>query len=124
MRLVKTRGTGPERVIKSLLRRAGIRFRTNIRRAGVRTDFLLNDHRVALLVDGCFWHGCFKHRPLPKSHVSYWSEKVRRNRLRDRRNSRDLRLAGWTVVRIWEHTVVRRRERVITIVRHAIARAT
>ena len=124
MRIVKSRGTTPELIVARMLRRAGLRYRCNLRIAGIRTDFVLPDHRIVLLIDGCLWHGCTRHRPIPKSNVQFWTEKLQRNRRRDRQNSRDLRAAGWSVVRIWEHTVVRRRRNcVVGIIRRAIARS-
>jgi DNA mismatch endonuclease (patch repair protein) len=59
--------------------------------------------QVAVFVDGCFWHGCPEHGNTPRKNVSYWSAKLARNRVRDRRIDAGLRASGWSVVRIWEH---------------------
>lgn len=59
--------------------------------------------RIAVFVDGCFWHGCPEHGTLPKTNAAWWREKIESNRECDSRVSRQLELAGWTVIRIWEH---------------------
>ena len=67
-----------------------------------RPDFVFRAARLAVFVDGCFWHGCPKHKRLPKSRPDFWAPKLERNRQRDREVNRTLRGKGWTVVRIWE----------------------
>lgn len=70
----------------------------------ITADILFPRRRVAIFVDGCFWHGCPEHsRPL-RSNATYWQTKIARNRARDRANTKSLEHAGWRVVRIWEHT--------------------
>jgi DNA mismatch endonuclease (patch repair protein) len=68
-----------------------------------KPDFVFRKNKVALFVDGCFWHGCPKHGTRPKTNAGFWNEKLRRNIARDRLVNRTLREAGWRVVRIWEH---------------------
>src|ERR1700690_2606941 len=70
-----------------------------------KPDFVFRKERLAVFVDGCFWHGCPKHLRMPASNVEYWNAKIQRNMARDRRVSAELRRAGWTVVRIWEHAL-------------------
>ncbi len=69
----------------------------------VRPDFVFAARRLAVFVDGCFWHGCPQHGTRPRGNAAFWRAKFRRNRERDRRNSRHLRQAGWKVLRLWEH---------------------
>jgi DNA mismatch endonuclease (patch repair protein) len=78
-------------------------WRRNSRVYG-KPDFVFPRERVAVFVDGCFWHGCPKpkHAPLPKSRAEWWQTKLAGNRRRDRNVTRALRNAGWTVVRVWE----------------------
>jgi DNA mismatch endonuclease (patch repair protein) len=71
----------------------------------VRPDFVWRRERVALFVDGCFWHGCPWHGTKPASNKVFWRTKLARNRERDRLVSRTLRRAGWQVVRVWEHVL-------------------
>lgn len=68
-------------------------------------DFIFRRARVAIFVDGCFWHGCRWHCRMPKSRQSFWTPKMARNKARDRDVGRNLRIKGWRVVRIWEHTL-------------------
>jgi DNA mismatch endonuclease (patch repair protein) len=70
-----------------------------------RPDFIFRSARLALFVDGCFWHGCPKHATWPKQNKAFWREKILRNRARDRQVTRELRAAGWKVLRIWEHSL-------------------
>jgi DNA mismatch endonuclease (patch repair protein) len=74
----------------------GMRFR-------IRPDFVFAVRRLAVFVDGCFWHGCPLHGTWPRGNAAFWREKFRRNRARDRRDTRRLRRAGWRVLRLWEH---------------------
>ncbi|PKO19412.1 DNA mismatch repair protein Vsr [candidate division BRC1 bacterium HGW-BRC1-1] len=67
--------------------------------------------RLAVFVDGCFWHGCPKHFKLPASNHDFWQKKFEANRLRDRLVNRTLRAKGWRVLRIWEHELVRKNEK-------------
>jgi len=69
----------------------------------VRPDFIFAARRLAVFVDGCFWHGCPRHGTRPRGNAGFWRAKFRRNQERDRRNSRHLRRAGWKVLRRWEH---------------------
>lgn len=68
-----------------------------------RPDFVFRKHRLALFVDGCFWHGCPKHGRQPSSNSGYWTPKLARNKARDHAVSAALRKAGWNVIRAWEH---------------------
>jgi DNA mismatch endonuclease (patch repair protein) len=121
MRANRRRDTGPELQIRSLLHRAGLRFRVD-RRISVggvacRPDIVFTRARVAVFVDGCFWHGCPQHGELPRANRAFWEEKLRRNAERDRRQDAALSAAGWRVVRVWEHedaaAVARRIERLV-----------
>ena len=99
--------TGPEIRLRSALHRAGLRFRKNravvVDGARVRPDIVFGPARVAVFVDGCFWHSCPEHGTSPRSNVNYWSPKLARNVERDRWVNEALRGAGWTVFRVWEH---------------------
>jgi DNA mismatch endonuclease, patch repair protein len=96
-----------ELVFESILRQGriiGWRRHTNL--IG-KPDYTFRKERVVIFIDGCFWHGCPKHGNQPKSNIDYWTKKLSRNRLRDRRVSAALRKKGWRVVRIWEHNLNR-----------------
>lgn len=99
--------TKPEVALRSQLHRMGLRFRKDypIRTDGLRTrvDIAFRAKRVAVMVDGCFWHVCPRHGTRPKSNEAYWGPKLQRNVERDARVNAALTEAGWTVVRVWEH---------------------
>jgi len=99
--------TKPEVRVRSDLHRRGLRFRKDllIRAAGVKVhpDVVFTKARVAVFVDGCFWHGCPEHQVVPKSNRDYWVPKLRRNVERDRAADEALGADGWIVIRVWEH---------------------
>lgn len=80
------------------------------RRPRVRPDFVFRAQRVAVFVDGCFWHGCPRHGTRPRQNRKFWDEKIARNRARDRHVTRRLRQLGWTVLRLWECALTRQRQ--------------
>lgn len=73
-----------------------------------RPDFVFQTQRVAVFVDGCFWHGCQKHFKNPVGNHEFWKRKIEANRVRDRKVTRELRMKGWRVLRIWEHQLSKR----------------
>lgn len=86
-----------------------------------KPDFVFPKAKVAIFVDGCFWHGCHKHSRLPQSNQSYWLKKRRRNAARDRSVSTTLRRQGWQVLRLWEHDLaLKRRKWLLRRLRKAI----
>lgn len=107
MAAIKPRDTKPERLIRSMLHAAGKRYRVDLRLqldgARPRPDIVFTRARVAVFVDGCFWHCCPEHGRQPGVNGGYWTPKLERNVARDRAADEALTAAGWTVVRIWEH---------------------
>ncbi len=108
MQANRRRDTGPELALRSMLHRAGYRYRCDLRidlASGhrVRPDIVFTRHRVVVFVDGCFWHVCPEHATYPAVNRAYWTPKLARNVARDEKNTSELLAAGWTVVRIWEH---------------------
>ena len=99
MSRIKSRDTKPELRMLSLLRRRGLRPKTQDRLRPGRPDFSFPRERVAVFVDGRFWHGG---RAFPKTNRAFWLPKLRETMRRDRRNDWALRAMGWSVVRIWE----------------------
>lgn len=99
-------GTSPELALRRALFAAGARYRVEYPVPGAprRTiDIAFPGHKLAVFVDGCFWHGCPEHAAAPKHNADWWREKLQRNVERDRDTDRILVAAGWTVVRVWEH---------------------
>jgi DNA mismatch endonuclease (patch repair protein) len=102
----RSRDTKPELLLRSLLHKRGLRYRVAVRPlpAVRRTaDVVFTRAKVAVFIDGCFWHRCPDHYRQPGSNVEYWVAKVNHNVSRDHEVDALLRDAGWTVVRIWEH---------------------
>lgn len=101
------RDTKPERQLRCILHQSGLRYRVGpLLRVGdrkVRPDVVFFKSKVAVFVDGCFWHGCPEHGRLPRRNAKYWQAKLARNVDRDRRTDVVLLAEGWTVVRVWEH---------------------
>jgi DNA mismatch endonuclease, patch repair protein len=122
----RSRDTGPEVALRKALYARGLRFRIHwpVPELPRRTiDIAFPGRRVAVFVDGCFWHGCDAHGSVPASNREWWNAKLAKNRARDADTDDHLRVAGWAVVRIWEHedpVVVA--DRVETVVRSTLAR--
>lgn len=106
MRGNRSRDTTPERALRSALHALGLRFRVDAWPvAGIprRADVVLRADRMAVFLDGCFWHGCPDHFRPPATNADYWTAKIARNRARDASTTALLEAAGWAVVRVWEH---------------------
>ncbi|MFE9684258.1 very short patch repair endonuclease [Streptomyces sp. NPDC006285] len=100
------RDTAPEVAVRKLLHAAGHRYRLNVRvpEMSRRTiDIAFTRAKVAVFMDGCFWHGCPQHATRPKANAEWWREKLDRNMTRDSETTRHLTASGWTVLRFWEH---------------------
>lgn len=125
MQLQRTRDTAPELALRRILHAYGLRYRVDrapIPESRRRADIVFTRLRVAVYVDGCFWHGCPQHGTRPKSNTVWWDEKLERNRARDAETDRTLAEAGWLVVRVWEHEDPRiAAENVHDIIRSRIA---
>ena len=106
MRSNRRRDTSPELAVRRLLHAKGRRYRvdfapgSNRRR---RADIVFTRRRLAVFIDGCFWHGCPEHGEVPQSNRDYWKPKLARNIARDIETTRMLESEGWRVLRIWEH---------------------
>lgn len=100
------RDTAPELAVRRLLHASGHRYRVNAPVPGMprRTvDIVFSRAKVAVFLDGCFWHGCPQHATEPKANSDWWRQKLDRNMVRDRETTTHLAGAGWTVLRFWEH---------------------
>jgi DNA mismatch endonuclease (patch repair protein) len=118
MSKVKGKNTTLEKTVKASLKAAGIRFRANPKMFG-RPDIILPKEKIAVFLDGCFWHGC-KDKTIPASNKAYWEGKIKRNKARDWEVTRQLRTDGWKVIRVWEHSIKRDPDAVIAKLGKAI----
>ncbi|MFF2114832.1 very short patch repair endonuclease [Rhodococcus sp. ACS1] len=106
MRAQRRRDTAPELALRRELHRRGARYyvdRAPMKGVRRRADLVFPRRKVAVYVDGCFWHSCPQHATFPKNNAQWWAEKLAGNVTRDRDTDAALTDAGWTVVRIWEH---------------------
>lgn len=122
MRAVRTQNTPPEMDLRRALFRLGLRYRVHQRVAGTRPDVVFAGARVAVFVDGCFWHGCPDHYTTPKNNAAFWRNRLEQNWARDRRNDEALRAAGWTVFRFWECEVTTNATSLAKRVAHELGR--
>ena len=100
------RDTLPELELRRRLHKMGFRYRVDLPvldKPRRRADLAFIKARVAVFVDGCFWHGCREHGSWPKSNAQFWREKIEANRRRDIDTNQRMESQGWTVIRIWEH---------------------
>ncbi len=99
--------TRPELAIRRLVHAGGLRYKVDVALPVVglrrRADLLFGRSKVAVFVDGCYWHSCPEHGTRPKANAAWWAEKLAANVSRDRDTDRRLAEAGWVVLRIWEH---------------------
>lgn len=106
MQANRGRDTKAELAVRRLVHARGLRYRVNVRpeRDLRRTaDLLFTRARVAVFIDGCYWHGCPQHFSIPATNLDYWEGKIGRNRRRDIETTALLEERGWTVLRFWEH---------------------
>jgi len=107
MSTLARRDTKPEVDLRRALHSRGLRFRVQLKVPVNRRrtiDIAFTRVRLAVYVDGCFWHGCPEHHVLPRTNATWWEWKLDLNRRRDRSTNEELRAAGWHVLRLWEHT--------------------
>ncbi len=106
MRANRGRDTRPELALRSEVHRLGLRYRVNTRplpEVRRTADLVFSRARVAVFLDGCFWHGCPDHHTVAATNAGFWAEKVTTTRRRDRDTDRRLAEAGWEALRVWEH---------------------
>jgi DNA mismatch endonuclease (patch repair protein) len=117
------RDTAPEIALRRALHRRGLRYRVGVRPVPElrgAADVVFTAARVAVYVDGCFWHMCPEHSTMPTNNAAWWKTKLEGNRTRDRRTDEVLARHGWRVVRVWEHDDPEQAaERVAAVVRRA-----
>jgi len=124
MKRVKGKNSAAEFAQRSALHAEGLRFRLHRLVEGIAVDIVFPRAKVAVFVDGCFWHGCPEHETFPKTNREYWLPKLKENKDRDLRQTERLRAAGWRVFRVWEHECLPPDRRVVARIVRACRRAT
>ena len=122
MARIQGKNTKPELYLRKLLWNRGIRYRLHYKVPG-KPDLAFPGKKVAVFIDGCFWHRCPKHYIEPKTRAAFWETKIQSNVERDRRNNSLLKKSGWTVIRLWEHEVEEDIESCVTRVEKALGKA-
>jgi DNA mismatch endonuclease, patch repair protein len=127
MQSVRQKNTSAESALRSALHACGLRYRIQVpvlakpRRVA---DVAFGGVRVAVFVDGCFWHGCPQHATWPKKNAEFWRAKILANQERDRDTDARLRIAGWTVIRVWAHEPPEQAaKRIATVIQKSRARS-
>lgn len=120
MSRIRPRNTGPELRLRSALWAAGLRYRIHAETPVGRPDIVFPARRLAVFIDGCFWHGCPQHYVRPRSHPEHWAAKLRLNVDRDRHQTLKLEGLGWRVVRVWEHAVYEELAKVVEDIRKVL----
>lgn len=121
MARIRAKDTDPEKRLRSALWSAGLRYRIHAKTPVGKPDVVFSGRRVAIFINGCFWHGCPKHYVRPKTRADFWSRKLRINVERDRRQTRDLEASGWKVLHVWEHEIYEDLEGIVSRARQALA---
>ena len=109
MQANRRRDTQPELALRRFLHARGLRYRVDYRPIPClrnKADIVFTRRKVAVFIDGCFWHGCPEHYFASKTNVDYWEPKIEQNRLRDEAVTAAIEEAGWRVIRVWEHESV------------------
>ncbi|MNJ27482.1 Very short patch repair protein [compost metagenome] len=104
MSRVRSKNTKPELLLRKKLWAAGFRYRLSVKLPG-SPDLVFLKSKVAVFVDGCFWHGCPLHATQPETNSAFWFSKLSNNKKRDERINSQLAILGWSVLRIWEHEI-------------------
>src|ERR1022692_4076923 len=130
MRANRGKDTRPELALRASLHGRGLRYYKDRRLIlqpdrKVRPDIVFPRLRLAVFVDGCFWHGCRVHRTIPVSNAEFWTKKIEATRKRDAQQTAWLEAAGWTVLRVWEHDATtdaaNRVTHAVSVLKHRVA---
>jgi DNA mismatch endonuclease, patch repair protein len=124
MARIRGKDTSPERRLRFALWKAGLRYRLHRHVEGARPDLVFLRERVAVFIDGCFWHGCPDHYVRPRSRDDFWATKLARNTSRDREQTGALEARGWRVCRIWEHVIFEDLDQAIREIQAAVRDST
>mgnify|MGYP003563387336 CR=1 FL=1 len=123
MSRIKGKNTKPEIILRQALWAAGMRYRLKNKLPG-HPDLFFPGKKIAIFVDGCFWHGCPEHSQIPKANRNFWEEKLSKNKERDKEVNRILEGDGWHVLRFWEHEVKQELASCVKLVSEALKKSS
>lgn len=103
MSAVRSKDTKIEIAFRKAIWRKGFRYSKNSSKYFGKPDIVLKKYKTAIFLDSCFWHGCKKHCRIPRARKKYWTEKIERNKQRDKEVDRYYKKIGWKIIRVWEH---------------------
>lgn len=109
-------------MLRKALWASGLRYRLHMKTAAGKPDIVFPRVKVAIFIDGCFWHGCPEHYVRPRSGAAFWSDKLRENVIRDIRQTRKLEELGWRLFRVWEHEVFTELDELVARVKAGLCR--
>lgn len=121
MSRIKGRNTTPEVLLRKSLWAIGLRYRLHAKLPG-KPDIVFTKIKVAVFIDGCFWHCCPIHGVKPKSNANFWKTKLKGNVMRDRKTERELQQQGWHVLRFWEHQIEDELEKAVSEIKKLVFR--
>ena len=122
MSRIRGRNTGPELRLRKALWSHGLRYRVKNRLPG-KPDFVFPGIKLAVFVDGCFWHGCPEHYQIPDDNKNFWQNKIKRNIQRDRQVEIQLKNEGWKIIRIWEHDIRKSLDKCVKSLKRIVLKA-
>lgn len=105
MQNIRSSDTKMEILVRSALYRKGFRFRKNVKNMVGKPDIVFPRNKLVVFLDSCFWHYCPYHSNIPATNKTYWLNKLKRNRQRDKEVNNQLKIEKWTVLRFWEHEI-------------------
>jgi DNA mismatch endonuclease, patch repair protein len=122
MSRIRAKNTSPELILRKAIRKVGLKaYKLHDKNLPGRPDISFSKIKLALFINGCYWHRCPYCKPgLPKSHISFWREKFKKNKVRDKQKTRKLHNIGWQVMTIWECQIKKDLSKAIARVKKAI----
>ncbi len=113
MGTVRSKDTKMEIAFRKAIWRKGFRYSKNSSKYFGKPDIVLKKYKTVIFLDSCFWHGCKKHCRIPIARKKYWTEKIERNKQRDKEVNSYYKKVGWKIIRVWEHDIKRNPEKII-----------
>lgn len=113
MSRVRNKDSKIELMLRKSLWKEGFRYRKNDTKRFGKPDIVLKKYKTVIFVDSCFWHGCKKHFKAPTTNKKFWNDKIRKNRLRDRKVNAYYKKSGWAILRFWEHEIIKSKSKVV-----------